>query len=174
MLVDRVLAKGPYGWLGESESLERRITAGTQLHAGESPPSPPAYYINAVGVFIRTGLTRPPALGRELSPEEQRGKALFSDRQTKCDSCHEPTRWFSNQTTTRLPALPTLAGFEAEPDAAYKTPSLLHVGQHAPLFHDGSARSLEELIERNGTRMGDTAHLSPADRKALVAYLRTL
>ena len=74
----------------------------------------------------------------------------------------------------KMTPLPTRPGFEAEPDALFKTPSLLHVGKHGSLFHDGSAKSLEELIEKNGARMGDTAHLTPDERKALVAYLKTL
>lgn len=174
MLVGRVLPVGPYGWRGESETLEKRIEAGTQLHAGEHPPDPPAYYINAVGVFLRKGLAKPAAPPASLTPEEQKGKAIFADNKTGCATCHEPTRYFSNQTAMKLAALPTLPGFEEEPGALYKTPSLLYVGRHGPLFHDGSVKSLEELVEKNGTRMGDTAHLSAEERKALVAYLKTL
>jgi cytochrome c peroxidase len=48
------------------------------------------------------------------------------------------------------------------------------VGGTAPYFHDGSALSLEELIEKNGRRMGHTEQLSKEDRAALVAFLRTL
>jgi mono/diheme cytochrome c family protein len=174
MLVGRVLPVGPYGWRGESEKLEKRIEAGTKLHAGDAPPDVPAYYVNALAVFLRKGLPKPPAPPSSLTPEQQKGKALFNDAKTACASCHEPTRYFSNFTPMKLPALPTLPGFEAEPDALYKTPSLLHVSRHGSLLHDGSARTLEELIEANGTRMGDTAHLTPEERKALVAYLETL
>jgi cytochrome c peroxidase len=48
------------------------------------------------------------------------------------------------------------------------------VGLTAPYFHDGSAKTLEELVERNGDRMGKTSQLSTNERRALVAYLRTL
>jgi cytochrome c peroxidase len=82
--------------------------------------------------------------------------------------------YFSNQAAVRLAPSPTLAGFDAEPDALYKTPSLLHVGHHGSLFHDGSMKTLDELIEKNGARMGDTSGLAPEERKALVAYLNTL
>jgi cytochrome c peroxidase len=114
------------------------------------------------------------ARAASLTPEEQKGKALFEDSKTACSVCHEPTRYFSNYTPMKVGALPTLEGYEPETDALFKTPSLLYVGQHGSLLHDGSAKNLEELIEKNGTRMGDTAHLTPEERKALVAYLKTL
>jgi len=174
MLVGRVSPVGSYGWRGESATLEKRIEAGTQLHAGESPRSVPEYYVNALAVFLRKGLAKPPARTASLTPEEQKGKALFEDSKTACSVCHEPTRYLSNYKPMKLGALPTLAGFEPEPDALFKTPSLLYVGQHGSLLHDGSAKTLEELFEKNGTRMGDTAHLTPEERRALVAYLKTL
>ena len=62
-----------------------------------------------------------------------------------------------------------------EPDDwLFKVPSLLYVGGSAPYFHDGSEPSLASLIDHNGTRMGHTKQLSPADRAALVAFLETL
>jgi mono/diheme cytochrome c family protein len=174
MLVGRVFPVGPYGWRAESATLEKRIEAGTVLHAFEHTPKVPAYYINSVGVFLRKGLVKPPAPARELTTEEKKGKALFAATRTKCASCHDPDHYFSNQTAMHLAPSPTLAGFDAEPDALYKTPSLLHVGHHGSLFHDGSMKTLDELIEKNGARMGDTSGLAPEERKALVAYLNTL
>jgi len=174
MLVGRVFPVGPYGWRGESETLEKRIMAGTLLHAGEHPPDVPEYYANTLGIFLRKGLPKPPAGRKELTDQEKKGKAIFEDSKAACSVCHEPTRYFSNYTAMKLPPLPTLAGFVDESEALYKTPSLLYVGRHGSLLHDGSAKSLEDLVETNGTRMGSTAHLSADERKALVAYLKTL
>lgn len=174
MLVGRVFPVGPYGWRGESDTLEKRIMAGTQLHAGENAPTVPDYYVNTLAVFLRKGLVKPPNPRKELTDVEKKGKAIFEDSKAACSVCHEPTRYFSNYTAMKLPALPTLAGYVDEPEALYKTPSLLYVGNHGSLLHDGSAKSLEDLIATNGTRMGSTAHLSTDERKALVAYLKTL
>jgi cytochrome c peroxidase len=44
----------------------------------------------------------------------------------------------------------------------------------APYFHDGSAASLQVLIEQNANRMGKTAQLTPVERAELVAFLRSL
>ena len=174
MLVGHVFPVGPYGWRGESDTLEKRIMAGTQLHAGENAPDVPEYYGNTLGIFLRKGLVKPPAGRKELTDVEKKGKAIFEDSKAACSVCHEPTRYFSNYTAMKLAALPTQPGYQDEPDALYKTPSLLYVGNHGSLLHDGSAKSLEDLVETNGTRMGSTAHLSADDRKALVAYLKTL
>jgi mono/diheme cytochrome c family protein len=174
MLVGRVFPVGPYGWRAESETLEQRIKAGTQLHAGDRPPDVPDYYMNSLGIFLRKGLAKPPASRKELTAEEKKGKTIFEDSKAACSVCHEPTRYFSNYTAMKLPPLPTLPGYEDESSALFKTPSLLYVGRHGSLLHDGSAKSLEDLIESNGTRMGSTAHLTPEERKALVAYLKTL
>ena len=175
MLVSRLFPVGPYGWLAESKTLEERIRAGTKLHSGTSPPTEiPDYYINALGVFVRKGLVKPPARTAALTSQEQRGKVVFEDSKTQCSVCHEPTRYFSNYLAMKLDPLPTVAGFAPETDVNFKTPSLLYVGQHGSLLHDGSAKSIDDLIEKNGTRMGSTAHLSTDDRKALVAYLKTL
>ncbi len=174
MLVGRVFPVGPYGWRGESETLEKRIMAGTQLHAGDRPPDVPEYYGNTLGIFLRKGLVKPPAGRKELTDVEKKGKTIFEDSKAACTVCHDPTRYFSNYTAMKLPPLPTLPGYRDEPDALYKTPSLLYVGNHGSLLHDGSAKSLDNLIETNGTRMGSTAHLSADERKALVAYLKTL
>jgi cytochrome c peroxidase len=59
---------------------------------------------------------------------------------------------------------------------AYNTPSLLGVGATAPYFHDGSARTLREVLTTGnpGDRMGRTSHLKAEDIDALVAYLETL
>jgi cytochrome c peroxidase len=59
---------------------------------------------------------------------------------------------------------------------AYNTPSLVGVAGTGPYFHDGSARTLRDVLTTGnpGDRMGRTSQLSPADVDALVAYLDTL
>ncbi|HZN91113.1 MAG TPA: cytochrome c peroxidase, partial [Myxococcales bacterium] len=58
--------------------------------------------------------------------------------------------------------------------SAFDTPALRQLALTAPYFHDGSAKTLEELVDGNRDRMGRTSHLSTDERRALVAYLRTL
>ncbi|HLL54188.1 MAG TPA: cytochrome-c peroxidase, partial [Myxococcaceae bacterium] len=66
---------------------------------------------------------------------------------------------------------------------SFKTPSLRDVGRTAPYFHDGSARTLEEVVEHYA-RGGDPKasnprdihplHLTAGDKRSLVAFLRSL
>lgn len=66
---------------------------------------------------------------------------------------------------------------------AFRTPSLRNVAERAPYMHDGSLRSLEEVVDfydRGGTPnpyLSPSIHpllLSTEDKKALVAFLRSL
>jgi cytochrome c peroxidase len=67
---------------------------------------------------------------------------------------------------------------------AFKTPSLREVARTAPYMHDGSVKTLEEVVEyydRGGNRnpyldanMIGALHLTGAEKKAVVAFLRTL
>ena len=81
---------------------------------------------------------------------------------------------FTNLQVGSLGDPPSRQGFADEDDRLFKTPSLLYVGGTPPYYHDGHAATLEELVEKNHDRMGHTDHLKPAERAALVAFLRTL
>lgn len=180
IIAGRVAAKGPYGWHGESPDLIARLKGGFGLHRwGTLQPSygdgellGRAQYLT---LFIRHGLIPPPRDVRPLTPQEARGKEIFSSNEARCVRCHVPDAEYTDRTAYPLfPKLPPVAGFEDEKDQQYKTPSLFFVGGSPPYYHDGRASTLEVLIENNGDRMGRTSHLSPEDRAALVAFLRTL
>ena len=75
---------------------------------------------------------------------------------------------------TRIAAPAARRGFLDETKRPFLVPSLRFVGGTPPYYHDGSAPSLTALVDDNHNRMGQTKHLSPQDRAALVAYLETL
>jgi cytochrome c peroxidase len=50
----------------------------------------------------------------------------------------------------------------------------VNVAGSAPYFHDGRFATLEELLDKTEGSMGSTKNLSVEDRRALLAYLRTL
>ena len=130
--------------------------------------------IDALARFVRYGLLPPPVVVHPLTDKEKRGKEVFESAQAQCAKCHVPESDFTDRTVYPLKALPLAPGFDAEKEAAYKTPSLLFVGETGPYFHDGSQATLADLVKNNGSRMGQTSHLSPDDQAALVAYLETL
>ncbi|NUO48240.1 MAG: hypothetical protein HOV80_05205, partial [Polyangiaceae bacterium] len=179
MLAGRLKAKGPYGWLGENKDLPARLVAGFKLHrwshAGiDENDSTTGARMNHLSVFVRAGLAPPPMKKRDLSDQEKRGREIFMSEGAACSSCHAPETDYTNRSIAVIAGNVPRQAFVEEKNAAYKTPSLLFVGGSAPYFHDGRYETLEELIEKNGDRMGKTSHLSPEDRKALVAFLRTL
>ena len=180
MLAGRVSATGPYGWHAESKDLVARLIGGFKLHRwgpvsltyGEAELLGRAQYL---APFLRHGLVPPPREVHPETPEEARGKEIFKGSAAGCARCHVPETEYSDRIAYRFsPPAPTPAAFEEEADERYKTPSLLYIDGTPPYFHDGRASTLESLIEHNGDRMGKTNHLSPADRAALVAFLRTL
>ncbi|EYF05154.1 Hypothetical protein CAP_3519 [Chondromyces apiculatus DSM 436] len=177
MLAGRI-AEGPYGWHAESPDLPSRLVNGFGLHRwGGLPPHQQANLearAAFLAAFLRRGLVTPPQEARALTPEEEKGKAIFLSDAARCAKCHVPESDYTDRMAYPMAKLPVRPGFDDEPQAEFKTPSLKYVAGHAPYFHDGSAASLEDLIARNGNRMGQTEHLSLEERAALVAFLRTL
>ena len=177
MLAGRVSAKGPYGWLGESKDLEARLVGGFGLHRWETDDASEGLKIamaRMIAKFLQQGLVPPPVETHPLTDEERKGKAIFLSPEANCASCHAPDTDYTNRSVAALALAGGPPGFVAEKNAAYKTPSLLFIGGTAPYFHDGRYATLEELVEKNGAQMGKTSHLDAEQKKALVAFLKTL
>jgi cytochrome c peroxidase len=178
MLAGRVNADGPYGWHAESPTIEDREARGFSLHRWGAVPETPKPELDkrarALFDYLRRGLIPPPRPEGALSPEEARGQELFLSKEGGCVECHDPKSGYTTRKPYPLPLRALAPGFDEDPDARYKIPGLTFLAGHAPYLHDGSAASLEVLIESNGTRMGNTAALNAEDRAALVAFLKTL
>ncbi len=179
MLAGRVGAVGPYGWHAQNADLVARLVEGFGRHRWSSVyPSGEGEQLARIQVlraFVQKGLVPPPREAREPTAQEKRGQAIFTSEQAKCSRCHAPETDYTDRIA--YPFTPRAAppgGFEDDPRAEFRTPSLRFVGGTPPYFHDGRYSSLEELLEKNNDRMGHTSHLSPDDRAALVAFLRTL
>jgi YVTN family beta-propeller protein len=182
LIAGRLRAPGPYGWHAESKTLVDRLVAGASLHreswrfgSGVDPSAgEDVTKIDALFDYLLSGLLPPPTLARELTAQEQKGKALFESPQTACATCHAPASGFTDRVAYPLRALPTRLTFETESNQSFKTPSLWFIAGTAPYFHDGSAATLEELVRNNKNRMGATEQLTVDEKDALIAYLRTL
>jgi DNA-binding beta-propeller fold protein YncE len=177
MLAGRVEATGPYGWLAESPTLVRRIREGFGLHRWmpfHTDGKTQTMRAEPLAAFLREGLVPPPVQERPLGEEERRGQEIFSSDTAACARCHAPESEYTSRLPMPLPRRRGLRGFDADPIPAFKVPSLFYVGRTAPYFHDGSASTLDELIDHNLDRMGMTSQLSAEERNDLVAYLRRI
>jgi len=182
-LTGRLADTAPYNWHGSTRTLSDNITqtitrlGGTGLEKADR---------DALARYLTEGLrpVRPPPPAADPAMVAQ-GKALFHDRAVGCSGCHDPDSGFTDGQAHDVESLSkaeraelqqALGGNKA-PDAsatAFDTPTLRQVGLTAPYFHDGSAKTLEDVVEHNQDRMGKTSQLSTGERRALVAYLRTL
>jgi cytochrome c peroxidase len=126
---------------------------------------------------------------RALSAEAQRGFVLFNSERLGCNNCHTGFL-FTNQEfannglyeTYTDPGRMRLTGLESD-RAVFKIPSLRNVAVTAPYMHDGSLKSLDEVI--NHYQTGGKPHpnkskalrpftLTTRERQELLAFLNSL
>jgi cytochrome c peroxidase len=136
-------------------------------------------------------------VGTPLSGREQRGYDLFFG-QYNCGSCHNPFPGPYMVETARsigLDANPSDLGAgavsrNALDNGKFKVPSLRNVELTSPYMHDGRFKTLDEVLEhysegikedpnldevlRNADGTPRKMNIPPADREALIAYLKTL
>lgn len=92
-----------------------------------------------------------------------RGKAIFERPDVACASCHNGPRYTNN------------TSYDMFGMNGVQTRSLNNVAASAPYFHDGSAATLMDVLERaRDGSMGNTSALSDAEMQDLVAYLKSL
>jgi len=125
-----------------------------------------------------------------LSAQQVRGLDIFVNK-AKCDQCHEGANFTLNSYHNLGVGIdkpePDLGRYVVTKDArdwgAFKTPTLREIEHTAPYMHDGSLKTLEEVVEyydKGGTanKNLDPAirplHLTDQDKKDLVAFLKTL
>lgn len=90
-----------------------------------------------------------------------RGAALFANK--GCNSCHSGASFTDGKVYPML---------ELE---IVNTPALRNVAASAPFFHDGSAETLEDVIDRAAKgEMGAPFVISVDERADMVAYLKSL
>ena len=119
-----------------------------------------------------------------LTEEEVRGLRVFTGK-GECTTCHGGPLLTDNGFHNVGVAGDDPGRFEAGPPprATFKTPSLRDVARTAPYFHNGSAATLEEVIEHyarggdpraKGARDIHPLHLSASEKRELAAFLRSL
>jgi cytochrome c peroxidase len=152
----------------------------------------------AVATFERTVLSGNSPYDRykagdkkAMSAAQVRGMKVFFEK-AKCDQCHEGINFTTNAfhnlgVGMDKPNPPDLGRYEITKDpkdwGAFKTPTLRDVALTAPYMHDGSLKTLEEVVEfynrggipnQNRDEKITALRLSERDRKDLVEFLKAL
>jgi cytochrome c peroxidase len=105
-----------------------------------------------------------------------RGKVIFEGA-GKCATCHTGTT-FTDANSTLHPVADSMAEPESPSYATrsatklYRTSPLKGVWQHAPYFHDGSAATLEDVVQTYNTRR--SLGLAAQEIADLTQYLKSL
>lgn len=121
----------------------------------------------------------PPPAGSFDATAAGRGKLVFNNA-AKCATCHSGEK-FTDANTRLHP--PTDAVSEPEPKGApsyasrsatkqYRTAPLAGLWQHTPYFHNGTAATLEAVVQTYNTKQA--LGLTPAQAADLVQYLKSL
>jgi len=114
----------------------------------------------------------PPAGSFDAAAAE-RGKALFEGR-AQCSTCHSGATLSDAGERLHTPAETGMEPLHAQRSATgrYRTTPLRALWQHAPYFHDGSAASLDAVVDHYDSHLGLT--LGEPDQADLVEYLKSL
>jgi mono/diheme cytochrome c family protein len=114
----------------------------------------------------------PPPAGSFDAAAAQRGQVLFKTT-ASCSACHTgPT--LTDHGNLHAPDETGMDPLHAQRSTTklYRTTPLRGLWQHAPYFHDGSAASLVDVVERYNTVL--SLRLTEAQRADLVEYLKSL
>jgi cytochrome c peroxidase len=126
-----------------------------------------------------------------LSESQQRGMKVFFSNNARCDSCHDgaalTTNQFANIGIGMDKPNPDLGRYNVtkkdSDKGAFKTPGLREIARTAPYMHDGSLKTLEEVVEHydKGGVKNQWLHqdikplkLTVQDKKDLVEFLKGL
>lgn len=108
-----------------------------------------------------------------LSDSAQRGRQLFLSAEVGCAKCHSG----SYATDLKMHDVGTGRSDPTElMGTKYDTPTLLGIYRSAPYFHDGTAKTLKEVLTifNQDDQHGKTSHLNDQQIEDLVEYLKAL
>jgi cytochrome c peroxidase len=126
-----------------------------------------------------------------LTESQQRGMNIFFSNNARCDSCHDgaafTTNQFANVGIGMDKPTPDWGRYNVTKDdadkGAFKTPGLREISRTGPYMHDGSIKTLEDVVEHynKGGIKNRWLHqdirplkLSVQDKKDLVSFLHAL
>ena len=185
-IVDNKMIEGvkdtePYKWNGGNPNLPTECGPRTEKYFWRSENYDDRTLTDLVsyvrGLAPRPNRWRRP--GSELTPAQERGKALFERSQDKfgkpipetnrCSYCHSGPKGTNQKISDVGTRKPT------DNSGLLKAAPLTNIALTAPYLHDGSARTLEEIwtIFNPEDKHGRTNDLTKDELNDLIEYLRT-
>ncbi len=172
----------PFKWNGGNPNLATECGPRTEKYFYRSQSYSSAELADLVTYImalpLRPNRYRLPA--GELTPAQERGKAIFERKVNKfgkaipqtnqCAYCHSGPKY----TNQKLADVGT--GKKTDRSPLVDVPQLTNIAYSGPYLHDGSARSMEEIwtiFNPNDTH-GFTNDLTKDELNDLIEYLRTL
>jgi len=185
-IVDNKLIEGikntePYKWTGTNPNVPTECGPRTEKYFWRSENYDDLTLADLT-LYIRSLNPRPNRSklpGYELTPAQERGKAIFERSVDKfqnpipegnrCVFCHSGPKG----TNQKLSDVGTKKALDNP--GLFKSPPLTNIALTAPYLHDGSARSLEEIwtVYNPKDRHGRTNDLAKDELNDLIEYLRT-
>ncbi|MBK8170668.1 MAG: c-type cytochrome [Sandaracinaceae bacterium] len=157
-----VLGTEPFHWDGDMHDFRDLVTHvfSERMGAGAIPET----HADALAHYVDRLETIPPSLPDDMSAVD-RGHALFERADTQCATCHSG------------PMLTNNATVDVGTGGAFQVPSLVGLGNRAPLMHNGCVATIHERLTNpcaGGDRHGHTSQLTSAEIDDLTAFLKTL
>jgi cytochrome c peroxidase len=150
----------PFGWNGSVPDLETQVqqSVRTTMRGRALTTEQTADLV----AFLKS-LSPPPVLEVVDASAVARGRDVFAQR--RCTRCHQSPAYTCHEIVD--------VGLQDELGRSkFNPPSLRGVGQRRALFHDGSCRSMEEVVDRARHQLDE--ELSDEERADVLAFLRSL
>jgi YVTN family beta-propeller protein len=185
-IVDNKMLEGvkgtePYKWNGGNPNIPTECGPRTEKYFWRSENYDDLTLAD-LAVYIRNMPTRPNRWklpGREQTPAQERGQALFTRSVDKfgkpiieynrCSYCHSGPKGTNQKLFDVGTRKPT------DNSGLLKSPPLTEIALTSPYLHDGSARTLEEIwtVFNPEDKHGRTNDLTKDELNDLIEYLRT-
>lgn len=155
---------GPWAWNGKQNDLAAQVRTSVQSTMQGKPIGDDD--VAALVAFLKT-IEPPPSLADARNQRDEtaiaEGAKIFEAR--GCINCHQPPYYTSDGAYD-------VGLDDKRGNRHFNPPSLRAVSQRAPLFHDGRATSLEDVLVKFQHQLDEP--LSNAELKHLLAFLRSL